>query len=129
MTEDGSSPTLDYFDALWGGLLIGPVSYLLVLGNSDIPLKEKTYYFTILLYGLISAVSAQKAVHDRMVGIPVTNIYLGLCWLAVGLSTLLLAISLSNAPLAMTEKGFYAMSYILSLFGLWPCRKRWVRLF
>jgi len=42
------------------------------------PLNEKGYYFTVLMYGLFSAVSVQKSVRDRMEGIPVTNLYYGI---------------------------------------------------
>ncbi len=80
-------------------------------------LNEKGYYFTVLLYGLFSAVSLQKSVRDRLQGIPVTGIYYGLSWCSLGLSVLLLAIGLWNASLALSEKGFYAMSFVLSLFA------------
>jgi uncharacterized membrane protein YiaA len=43
--------------------------------------------------------------------------YFGLCWLSLILSVLLLAVGLWNATLAPSEKGFYAMSFLLSLFG------------
>jgi len=69
------------------------------------------------MYGLFSAVSLQKSVRDRLEGIPVTGIYFGLCWISVGLAILLLTIGLWNADLANSEKGFYAMSFVLSLFA------------
>jgi uncharacterized membrane protein YiaA len=50
-------------------------------------------------------------------GVPVTNIYYGISWLAVCLSILLLTVGLWDAPMTPSEKGFYAMSYILSLFS------------
>jgi uncharacterized membrane protein YiaA len=80
-------------------------------------LYEKGYYFTILMYGLFAAVSLQKSVRDRMEGVPVTGIYFGLCWISVGLAVLLLTIGLWNADLANSEKGFYAMSFVLSMFA------------
>ncbi|MDA8142274.1 MAG: YiaA/YiaB family inner membrane protein [Desulfobacteraceae bacterium] len=61
--------------------------------------------------------SLQKSVRDRLENIPVTNIYFGLCWLSLGLSLLLLGVGLWNAELALSEKGFYSMSYLLSLFA------------
>jgi len=69
------------------------------------------------MFGLFAAVSLQKLVRDRMEGIAVTGIYFGLCWLALGMSMLLFAIGLWNAELALSEKGFYAMSFVLSLFA------------
>jgi uncharacterized membrane protein YiaA len=40
-----------------------------------------------------------------------------LCWISLGLSVLLLTVGLWNASLTVSEKGFYAMSFLLSLFG------------
>ncbi len=80
-------------------------------------LNEKGYYFTVLMYGLFSAVSLQKAVRDELEGIPVTAIYYGISWFSTLLSLLLLVIGLWNADLLRSEKGFYAMSFLLSLFA------------
>lgn len=80
-------------------------------------LNEKGYYFTVLMYGLFSAVSLQKAVRDQMEGIPVTAIYYGLAWFSTLLAILLLIIGLWNAELTLSEKGFYGMSFLLSLFA------------
>ena len=80
-------------------------------------LNEKGYYFTVLMYGLFSAVSLQKSVRDRLQGIPVTGIYYSLSWFSLCLSVLLLAVGLWNASLTLSEKGFYAMSFVLSLFA------------
>ena len=60
---------------------------------------------------------AEQSVRDKVEGIPVTGIYYGLCWLSVLLAVLLLAIGLFNANLALSEKGFYGMSFALALFG------------
>jgi len=80
-------------------------------------LNEKGYYFTILLFGLFSVISLQKAVRDRMEGVPVTDIYYGIAWFATLASTVLLVIGLFNAELWLSEKGFYGMSFTLSLFA------------
>jgi uncharacterized membrane protein YiaA len=80
-------------------------------------LNEKGYYFTILMYGLFSAISLQKSVRDRLEGIAVTGLYFGLAWISLGLSILLLVVGLWNAELTSSEKGFYAMSFVLSLFA------------
>jgi uncharacterized membrane protein YiaA len=110
-------PTGAFVGASWAALLVGAAVYLVGLWNATMPLNEKGYYFTILMYGLFSAVSLQKSVRDKLEGIPVTGIYFGLCWLSLGLSVALLTVGLWNATLAGSEKGFYAMSYLLSLFG------------
>jgi uncharacterized membrane protein YiaA len=80
-------------------------------------LNEKGYYFTVLMYGLYSVVSLQKAVRDRLENIPVTEIYYGLSWFSTVLSIILLIVGLWNAELWPSEKGFYAFAFILSLFA------------
>jgi uncharacterized membrane protein YiaA len=110
-------PTSAFIGASWSALFIGALAYLIGLWNAPMPLNEKGYYFTLLMYGLFSAVSLQKSVRDRLEGIPVTGLYFGLCWLSLGLAVLLLAVGLWNASFAPSEKGFYAMSFILSLFA------------
>lgn len=110
-------PTGAFIGASWAALLVGSVTYLAGLWNSDMPTNEKGYYFTILMYGLFSAVSLQKSVRDRLEGIKVTGIYFGLCWVSLGLSVLLLTVGLWNAQLSASEKGFFAMAFLLSLFA------------
>lgn len=80
-------------------------------------LNEKGYYLAILMYGLFSAISLQKSVRDQLDGIPVTSIYYGLSWFSTILAVVLLVVGLWNANLLLSEKGFYAMSFLLSLFA------------
>jgi uncharacterized membrane protein YiaA len=117
--QNVQKPTAAFIGASWLALLIGALTYLIGLWNADkMQLNEKGYYLTLLLYGLFAAVSLQKSVRDRQQGIPVTGIYFGLCWISVGLALLLLTVGLWNAgSISASEKGFYAMSYILSLFA------------
>jgi uncharacterized membrane protein YiaA len=110
-------PTAAFIGASWAALFVGALTYLYGLWNANMALNEKGYYFTLLMYGLFSAVSLQKSVRDRIEGIPVTGIYFGLCWFSLGLSVALLTIGLWNATLANSEKGFYAMGFLLSLFA------------
>lgn len=110
-------PSGAFIGASWVALLVGATAYLIGLWNAQMMLNEKGYYFTVLMFGLFSAVSLQKSVRDRLQGIPVTGIYFGLSWFSFGMSVLLLAVGLWNASLALSEKGFYAMSFVLSLFA------------
>lgn len=110
-------PTGAFIAASWAALFVGAITYLVGLWNAEMQLNEKGYYFTLLMFGLFAAVSLQKSVRDRLEGIPVTGIYFGLCWLSLGLAVLLLAVGLWNASLSSSEKGFYAMSFLLSLFA------------
>lgn len=110
-------PSNAFIGASWVALLAGTVSYNVGLWNANMYLNEKGYYFTVLMYGLFSAISLQKAVRDDLEGIPVTPIYFGISWFSTILSILLLVIGLWNATLERSEKGFYAMSFVLSLFA------------
>ncbi|NIK52193.1 putative membrane protein YiaA [Xanthomonas arboricola] len=98
-------------------MLLGGIAYLVGLWNAQMMLNEKGYYFTLLLFGLFASVSLQKSVRDRADGIPVTGLYYAICWFSLVIALLLLAIGLINATLLLSEKGFYAMAYALSLFG------------
>lgn len=110
-------PTGAFVAASWAALLVGALVYLVGLWNAGMQLNEKGYYFTLLMYGLFSAVSLQKTVRDRIEGIAVTGLYYGLCWVSLLLAVLLLAVGLWNATLSGSEKGFYAMAFLLALFG------------
>jgi uncharacterized membrane protein YiaA len=110
-------PTAAFVGASWLALLVGATTYMIGLWNAQMLLNEKGYYFTLLMYGLFASVSLQKSVRDRLEGINVTNIYFGLCWVSLLLSVLLLTVGLWNATLTPSEKGFYAMSFVLSLFA------------
>jgi len=110
-------PTSAFIGASWSALLIGMTSYCIGLWNADMQLNEKGYYFTILLFGLFSVISLQKAVRDKLENIPITDVYYGLSWLTTVTSIVLLIIGLWNADLFLSEKGFYGMSFSLSLFA------------
>ena len=107
-----------FIAASWVALLLGIVAFNVGLWNaSTMALNEKGYYFTVLMYGLFAAISVQKSVRDRLEGIPVTNLYYGISWVSVLLTVLLLAVGLWNATLTLSEKGFYGMAFVLSLFA------------
>lgn len=111
-------PTPAFKGASWAALLVGVTAYLIGLFNATMQLNEKGYYFAVLVFGLYSAVSLQKAVRDKDEGIPVTNIYYGISWVALIVSISLMAIGLYNAgSIVLSEKGFYAMAFVLSLFA------------
>ncbi len=110
-------PTPAFIGASWVALLSGMVAFCIGLWNADMLLNEKGYYFTILLFGLFSAVSVQKNVRDKLEGLQVTEMYYGISWFAAIASIVLLIIGLWNADLELSEKGFYGMSFTLSLFS------------
>jgi len=110
-------PSNAFIAASWVALFTGGITFNVGLWNADMQLNEKGYYFTVLMFGLFSAVSLQKAVRDQMENIPVTGIYYGICWFCTILSILLLVIGLWNAEMLRSEKGFYGMSFVLALFS------------
>jgi len=110
-------PSNAFIAASWVALLAGATAFNIGLWNAAMQLNEKGYYFTVLMFGLFSAISVQKAVRDQMEGIPVTNLYYGIAWFTTLLSILLLTVGLWNANLTKSEKGFYAMSFTLSMFA------------
>ncbi|XHX76666.1 MAG: inner membrane protein YiaA [Stenomitos frigidus ULC029] len=112
-----TKPTPAFVAAAYFALSAGMVAFLMGLWNSSMLLSEKGFYFTLLMYALFSAVSVQKSVRDRSEGIPVTNFYYGICWSSIILCVLLLSVGLWNASLVSSEKGFYGMAFLLSLFA------------
>lgn len=116
-TFDPLKPSPAFIGASWMALLTGMTAYCIGLWNAEMMLNEKGYYFTILLFGLFSAISVQKCVRDRMEGMPVTDLYYGISWFTTIAAVVLLIIGLWNAELWPSEKGFYGMSFTLSLFA------------
>jgi uncharacterized membrane protein YiaA len=110
-------PTSAFVAASWAALVIGMLVFCWGLWRAEMQLNEKGYYLTVLLYGLFAAVSLQKGVRDRMENIPVTGIYYNLCWFSIVICVLLLGVGLWNAKLLASEKGFYALAFLLALFG------------
>ena len=111
------APTKSYTVASVAALLIGAVAYGIGLFNAQMALNEKGYYLIIMLYGLFSMVSLQKTIRDKAEGIKTSSMYQTLSWASSGFAIALLAIGLYNTELALSEKGFYAMAYVLSLFA------------
>ena len=115
--KDGE-PTSAFKGASLAALIIGVSAYLIGLFNAAMELNEKGYYFAILIFGLYASVSLQKAVRDKDEGIPVTNIYYGISWFALIIAIFLMGIGLYNAgSIILSEKGFYGMAFVLSIFA------------
>jgi uncharacterized membrane protein YiaA len=53
-------PTGAFIGAAWCAMAVGAIAYLAGLWNSTMQLNEQGYYFTILMYGLFSAVSCKN---------------------------------------------------------------------
>jgi uncharacterized membrane protein YiaA len=112
-----SRPSNAFVGASWVALGTGMTGYFIGLWRSDMQLNEKGYYFTVLMYGLFSVISLQKAVRDRLENLRVTDVYYGLSWFSTILAVVLLIIGLWNAELLPSEKGFYSFAFILAMFS------------
>ena len=116
--KGGIRPTPAFIGAAWVSLGLGLIAYCIGLWNAQMELNEKGYYFTVILFGLFSAISVQKCVRDKAEDIPVTDIYYGLSWFTTIAAIVLLVIGLRNADtIDLSEKGFYGMSFTLALFS------------
>ncbi|WP_028081122.1 inner membrane protein YiaA [Solimonas soli] len=123
MSTASLRPSGAFIGASWAALAIGGIGFIAGIWNSAMPLNEKGYYFTVLLFGLFAAISLQKTVRDRLEGVPVTGIYYGVCWTAMAAAIVLLVIGLWNADFSRIEKGFYAMAFLLAMFGVVAVQK------
>ncbi|MFQ3214008.1 MAG: putative membrane protein YiaA [Marivirga sp.] len=110
-------PSNAFVFAAWIALGAGLLAYIVGLYNAEMLLNEKGYYFTVLMYGLFSAISLQKAIRDQLENIPVTSLYIGLSWFSTIVAIALLIVGLWNATLELSEKGFYGMSFVLAMFA------------
>ena len=110
-------PSSAFIAASWIALGAGMAGFLIGLWRAQMQLNEKGYYFTVLMFGLFAVISVQKSVRDKLEGIPVTDIYYGLSWFCTILAVILLVVGLWNANLLPSEKGYYAFSFLLALFG------------
>lgn len=118
-----NQPTPAYIGASWAVLLIGVLGFLVGLWNAEMLLNEKGYYFTVLILGLYSAISLQKTIRDKAENIPTSNLYYMVSWLALIIAVLLICVGLWNANLLLSEKGFYMMSFTMSLFAVITIQK------
>jgi len=117
MNKSIQAPTKSYVIGAIAALIIGSVAFGIGLINADMLLNEKGYYLITLLYGLFSMISLQKTIRDKAEGMTTSKIYTTLSWVSSCLAIGLLAIGLVNAELLLSEKGFFAMAYLLSLFA------------
>ncbi|SNY71197.1 inner membrane protein YiaA [Paractinoplanes atraurantiacus] len=110
-------PTAAFVGASWAALFLGVISYAVGLWNASMIRSEKGFYAAVLVLGLFAAISLQKSVRDKAEGLPVTALYLGLAWAVVGASVIMLAVGLVNSGMALSEKGFYGLSFAMALFA------------
>jgi uncharacterized membrane protein YiaA len=116
-------PTAAYIGASWAALAIGVIAYLFGLYNSELALNEKGFYLAVFLFAMFSSVTIQKTVRDVAEGLPATKAFLFISWASFSISIALLAVGLYNAELKLSEKGFFGMAFVLSLFAVITVQK------
>ncbi len=118
-TQPSSSakPTAAFVGASWAVLFLGVISFGAGLWNATMTKSEKGFYAAVLVLGLFAAVSLQKSVRDRVEGLPVSALYLGLSWSVIGLAILMLTVGLWNSSMTLSEKGFYGLAFAMTLFA------------
>jgi uncharacterized membrane protein YiaA len=112
-----SKPTAAFVGASWAVLILGVASFGIGLWNAAMTKSEKGFYAAVFVLGVFAAVSLQKSVRDRVEGLPVSALYLGLSWSVVGLAVLMLTVGLWNSGMALSEKGFYGMAFAMTMFA------------
>lgn len=112
-----SAPSAAFVGLAWLALGAGMLTFLIGLWRASMPLSEKGFFLTLFLFGLFAAVSLQKTIRDKAEGIRTTSQYLMMCWISVALVAGLLVAGLMNVNLLASEKGFYGMAFMLSLFA------------
>jgi uncharacterized membrane protein YiaA len=116
-------PSSAFIAATRACLAIGTGAYLIGLWTSAMTLNEKGFYLATLLLGLFAALSVQKAVRDKLEGIRVTSTYVTVCWAALLAAVGLFAFGLVNAAFELSTKGFFGMSFVLSLYTVLVTQK------
>lgn len=111
-------PSFAFVALSWIAALAGIVLYGSMLFNSTaLTWSDKNFFTAILVFAAYAAISVQKIVRDRLEGVPFTNLYYGISWLAVIVALGLFVNGLFNATISMSERGFYGMAMLLTLFG------------
>lgn len=90
MTPTIQPPTSAYVGASWAALFIGVMAYLIGLWNAEMMLNEKGYYLAVLILGLYAAISLQKTIRDKNEGIPTSDLYYRISWVALAASLILI---------------------------------------
>ena len=124
-----NKPSSSYVGATWAVFGIGVLGFLIGLWNAQMQLNEKGYYFTVLCFGLYSAISLQKTVRDKEDGLSnVRFVFMRLVGERWQIAVILITVGLWNATLLLSEKGFLlAIAFTMSLFAVITIQKKYPR--
>ena len=110
-------PTQSYLGVTWAAFAFSVIVFGVGLFNAEMLLSEKGFYILALVFGLYSVITLQKTVRDQSEGVEVDSSYLILSYIGVAVPLLSMGIGLFNAELQLNEKGFFAVTYIMTLFS------------
>jgi uncharacterized membrane protein YiaA len=110
-------PTQAYLGVTWAAFAFSVIVFGIGLFNAEMLLSEKGFYILALVFGLYSVITLQKTIRDQSEGVEVDSIYLILSYVGVAVPLLSMCIGLFNAELQLNEKGFFAVTYIMTLFS------------
>jgi uncharacterized membrane protein YiaA len=111
-------PSFAFIALSWVAALAGVVLYGSMLFNSTaLTWSDKNFFVAILVFAVYAAISVQKIVRDRIEGVPFTNLYYGVSWLSVIVAIGMFVNAIFSVNIALSERGFYGMAMLLTLFG------------
>ncbi len=110
-------PTKAYRLASFVTFAVGGCGFLLGLWNAELLLSEKGFYLAIFMLGLFSAVTLQKTIREKEEGININKTFTAICWSSFIAAISMLVLGLYNAEMMLSEKGFYGMAFVVSLFA------------
>ncbi len=110
-------PSNLYRNITVGWFLGASAAYCVGLYNATLLLSEKGLYLMLLVMSVFTVISVQKNIRDRFESIPVSEAMHKAAYAVLALSLSVFAISINNAELALSEKGFFIISFLSSLYS------------
>jgi len=117
MNLESLKPTKAFRTVSFAIMALSALFFSIGLFNAELALSEKGFYVSTFVFGLYSVVTFQKTLRDKLEGIKVNNLYFNLSVIGLITPILLTGIGLFNAELPLNEKGFFAVTFIMSLFS------------
>lgn len=111
------NPSAIYMNLSLFTFLFSIIVFGVGLFNAEMELSEKGFYTIAIIFGFYSVVTLQKTLRDKIEGYEVNEAYMKLSYVGVATPIILMAVGLFNAELELNEKGFFAVTFIMSLFS------------
>lgn len=111
------NPSSTYMNLSFFTFLFSIVIFGIGLFNAEMALSEKGFYTIAIIFGFYSVVTLQKTLRDKIEGYEVNEAYMKLSYIGVATPIILMGVGLFNAELELNEKGFFAVTFVMSLFS------------